>query len=183
MRTHTGTGLIHPARLLERLGVTEGHHVADIGCGSLGHFVFPSAKRVGADGRVYAVDIQRRALDVIRRAAKEEQLFNIETIWGDADRIGGIRLNEGSVDVALITNTLSSSRRPLDLVKEVARITREHGIALVVDWKLHASAIGPSVEHRVSDTTAQEWFGGGAFELEDSFEAGPYHYALIFRRI
>ena len=110
MRTHTGTDLLHPYKLINRLGISNGHHVADIGCGSLGHFVYPLSRRVGADGKVYAVDIQRRALEVVDRVAKDEQLFNIQTVWGDMDRVGGIRVEDNSLDVAMLVNSLSASK-------------------------------------------------------------------------
>lgn len=182
MRTHTGTELLHPGRLLDRLGISSGHHVADIGCGSLGHFVYPLSRRVGADGRVYAIDIRRRALDVIDRVAKEEQLFNIRTVWGDMDRVGGIRVEDESTDAALLVNTLSISKSPRELVRELSRLTRQNGIILLVDWNLETTPFGPAIESRVSKETAREWFHGRHFTPEDEFEASPYHYGIVFRK-
>jgi len=182
MRLHTGTGLIHPDRILDRVGICAGHDVADIGCGSTGHFVFPLAKRVGADGRVFAVDIQRRVLDVLRRVALQEQLFNVEPVWGDADRHRGIRLEDERVDVAFVVNTLSSSKQPLDFVTEVARLLRPNGIAVVLDWHATEMVLGPKKELRVAQETTKEWFERGAFTLEDEFTAGPYHYGSVFRK-
>ncbi|MCR4278515.1 MAG: methyltransferase domain-containing protein [bacterium] len=183
MRLHTGTGLIHPDRILDRVGICVGHDVADIGCGSSGHFVFPLAKRVGADGRVFAVDIQRRVLDVLQRVAQQEQLFNVESVWGDADRHRGIRLEDERIDVAFIVNTLSSSQQPLDFVAEIARLLRRDGIAVVLDWHAHAMTIGPQKEERIAQETAREWFERGSFRLEDEFRAGPYHYGCVFRKV
>ena len=47
-------------RVMDVLGITAGKSVADIGAGS-GWFTVRAAKRVGVDGRVYAVDINAEA--------------------------------------------------------------------------------------------------------------------------
>ncbi len=182
MRTCTGRTLLNPDALLDRIGVGRGHVVADIGCGALGHFLFPASRRVGADGRVYGVDIQRRALDMVSRSAEAERFFNIQPVWGDAERLRGTTLDDHHADVSLLINTLSSSSRPIDMVREVERVTRPHGIVLVVDWDHSGTVLGPSTQHRVAEETAKEWFNRHAFELEDAFSAGQDHYGLVFRR-
>jgi len=58
-----------PQRLLGP-HVTDGMTVLDVGCG-MGVFSLPMARMVGPQGRVVAVDIEQRALDIlIERAAK-----------------------------------------------------------------------------------------------------------------
>lgn len=183
MQTHTGTGLIHPERLLDRVGILPGHAVADIGCGSLGHMTFPLARRVGADGRVFAIDLMRHALEMVRRRAEREYLFNVETVWGDAERHGGTRLEDGIVDAAFVMNTLSAVRDPAIFADELARIIRPQGIIVLADWRHAETPVGPPLDARVSDETARSWFTGGAFEPEDAFSAGPYHYGMVLRRI
>ena len=42
MTYHTGTHLIDPYALLLKGGITEGMHIADLGCGRTGHVVFPA---------------------------------------------------------------------------------------------------------------------------------------------
>ena len=66
---HSGNELINPFKVLERAGLQSGWSVADLGCGALGHFVFPAAQLVGGNGKVYAVDIQKTALKAIEKTA------------------------------------------------------------------------------------------------------------------
>ena len=49
--------------------VKEGMTVMDVGCG-MGYFSIGMAKLVGANGKVIAVDLQQKMLDVLRRRAE-----------------------------------------------------------------------------------------------------------------
>src|SRR5260370_32084383 len=66
-------------RVMEILSITQGKAVADIAAGS-GRFTVRAAKRVGAAGTVYAVDINPEAVRHIRERAQKQQLQNIKTI-------------------------------------------------------------------------------------------------------
>ena len=66
-------------RVMDILGITAGKSVADIGAGS-GWFTVRAARRVGAGGMVYAVDINPEAIRYIGARAKKEQLQNVKTI-------------------------------------------------------------------------------------------------------
>ena len=75
MILRSGTELINPFKLLERVGIGEGQRVADLGCGALGHFVFPAAQLVGGMGAVFAVDIQKGALEHVEAGGQRVAVF------------------------------------------------------------------------------------------------------------
>src|SRR5262245_25329035 len=54
-----------PGEVMDAMGVKQGHRVADIGSG-FGYFTFRLAARVGAEGKVYAVDIDRESINKVR---------------------------------------------------------------------------------------------------------------------
>jgi cobalt-precorrin-6B (C15)-methyltransferase len=60
--------------------------VLDFGCGS-GTYTIPAAKAVGATGRVYALDINPRALDRVERKAERAGLRNIVRIDASRERL------------------------------------------------------------------------------------------------
>src|SRR4051812_23590150 len=55
-----------PDEIMDALKIADGARVADIAAGS-GWFTIRLARRVGPNGLVYAEDIQRQMLEVIRR--------------------------------------------------------------------------------------------------------------------
>jgi predicted methyltransferase len=65
-------------------GLFPGAKVADIGAGE-GWLTVRLARAVGPSGRVYAVDIDQRALKVLRERLREEKFNNIEVVEGAVD--------------------------------------------------------------------------------------------------
>ncbi|UCD77277.1 MAG: class I SAM-dependent methyltransferase [Desulfobacterales bacterium] len=69
--------------------VKEGMTVIDVGCG-MGYFSIGMAKLVGASGKVIALDLQQKMLDVMLRRARRA---------GVADRISPHRCEAGSIGI------------------------------------------------------------------------------------
>ncbi len=182
MSLRSGTELINPFKLLERVGIRAGQKVADLGCGALGHFVFPAAQFVGADGIVYAVDIQRSVLEQVDKTAKDEQVMNVKTVWSDIDVYGATRIDGGLLDLTLLINNLYLSQNRPQLVREMARLTRPGGRMVMVEWKTIATPLGPPTAQRVDKETAKKIIDSPSFKFLDEFEAGPYHYGLLYER-
>src|SRR6185295_3437187 len=68
-------------RVMDILQIKQGSNVADIGAGS-GWFTTRAARRVGATGKVFAVEINPEFLKYIRDRAVDEKLTNIQTVLG-----------------------------------------------------------------------------------------------------
>ena len=179
---HSGTELINPFKLLERVGIRKGWHVADLGCGSTGHFVLPAAQLVGADGAVYAVDIRRDTLDHVERLAKREQFFNIKIVWSDIDVYGATRIPAGELDLCLLVNNLFLSTNRTALIREMARLTKPGGRVVVVEWKATNTPIGPSVDHRFTPEQSKAICQSPYLEFLDELEVGHSHYGLLYER-
>ncbi|MGH9779438.1 MAG: methyltransferase domain-containing protein, partial [Candidatus Acidiferrales bacterium] len=96
----------HPEDVMDALGIQAGTAVADVGSGD-GYFSFHLARRVGPEGRVYAVDIDQDALKKLRRQAEKDNLSQIETVVGAKD---DPRLPPDSVDVVLVVNAYHEMR-------------------------------------------------------------------------
>jgi len=178
----SGTELINPFKVLERVGVREGFRVADLGCGFLGHFIFPAAQLIGGKGVVYAVDIQEHVLEHIARYAKQEHLYNIVPVRSDIDVYGATRIDDASLDLTLLVNNLFLSQDREALAHEMARLTRPGGRIVIVEWKPNDSPIGPPTNQRLGRQDAKKILKTPYMDFFDEFEAGPYHYGLIYLR-
>ena len=98
-----------PAKILAPY-VREGMTVLEPGPG-MGFFTLELARRVGASGRVVAVDIQPRMLDGLkRRAAKAGLLDRLDIRMAEAGSMGLVGLT-ATVDFALVFCSWS----PLDM--------------------------------------------------------------------
>jgi ubiquinone/menaquinone biosynthesis C-methylase UbiE len=73
-------------RTVERLALSPGPVVLDVGCGS-GASAIPAAERVGPSGRVVGVDLADRLLALARAKAARRKLDNVEFLHGDMERL------------------------------------------------------------------------------------------------
>ena len=176
------THLIDPSLILKEGDIKEGDTVADFGCGAVGHFIFPAARLVGADGRVFAVDIQKNVLSSIQSRARLDNLHNVDPLWADIERPNGVRVADQTFDLVLVVNNLFMVKHADDLAEETRRTCKIDGTVVVADWSQVASPLGPAPRERVSPAMAESLFVKHGFSLDHAFVPGPYHWGLVFRR-
>jgi len=111
-----GSALLDVNFILEKARVKERMRVADLGCGTSGHFVFPAAKIVGVHGLVYAVDILKPLLESVARRARQENINNVATVWSDLEVYRATKIETESIDVALLINVLFYSQKRADIL-------------------------------------------------------------------
>lgn len=172
---------LEPEQIVHSLDLRPGNHVADFGAGH-GYFTIPMARIVGGDGKVYATDIQKSVLDIIRAKAKLEHLLNIEFIWADLDQPGGSKLKEKFIDLVLIANVLFQAEQKYVVLREAYRILREDGRLTIVEWDETETPLGPPFTLRIKKEEARTLALQAGFEFDREFAAGSHHYGLLFRK-
>lgn len=179
----TGKELIDPFALLEEAGIAKGMKVADFGCGTLGHYVFPAARLVGDEGKVYAVDILKSVLSGIESRMKMEGTTNVETLWGDLEREHGVRIDDGALDMGLLINNLFLSRQKEKMIEECVRMVRKGGAFVIADWKAGGAAgFGPEPATRVPRDEAKRLAAAAGLIIEKDLDPGKYHYGFLCRK-
>ena len=179
MHIPTGSELLDANKIIARLDLKAGMKVADLGCGAKGHFVWPSAKSVGENGVVYAVDILKSALDSIASQSKLQNFTNVTAVWSDIEIYGGAEgIADGSCDAALLINVHAKPA----MLKEALRTLKKGGKLLLIDWKAIATPFGPPTKDRISAEEAKKRATEFDLELEQEFDAGPHHWGLIYKK-
>ena len=161
-------------RVMDALKVAEGKSVADIGAGS-GWFTVKAAKRVGAKGRVFAVDISEDAIKHINERKQKENLPNIETVLGKEDNP---LLPKNKVDAVLILKTYHEIAQPIRLMKNLLPSLRKNALVGVIDRN------GDDDSHGINRETVVEEMKRAGFSLveEHDFVKGDgMDYFLIFQ--
>lgn len=109
--------------IVKEAGIQEGFHVLDYGCGP-GGYVLPVAQLVGKSGKVYALDINPLALEMVKKMAAKNRLMNVETILTD-HKTG---LPNESVDVVLLYDVFHDLADPNGILEELHRVLKQDGI-------------------------------------------------------
>jgi ubiquinone/menaquinone biosynthesis C-methylase UbiE len=112
---------------LERAGLKEGQTILDFGCGP-GHYAIAAAKMVGANGKVYALDIHPLAVRSVEKKAKKEGLTNITTMLSDKDT----RLPDQSIDIALAYDMIHMVKDKQALARELHRVLKSNGLLSII---------------------------------------------------
>ncbi len=177
------TTLFDIKAILEKVTINEKQHVAELGCGNFGFFVFPLAQLVGKQGKVYAVDILKPTLEAISRRAKSENLSQIYTVWSNLEIFRGTKIETNSLDRALLINVLHQSKKKIEILWEAIRLLKRGGKLLIIEWTKIDLPLGPSPERRVDLKSLKTAIVKMGLNLDEEFVAGPYHYGLILTKL
>jgi ubiquinone/menaquinone biosynthesis C-methylase UbiE len=171
-----------PQRIAALFGIREGMRIADFGCGS-GYFTIYVAKLTGKNGLVTAVDVLETALDTVRAKAKNESLNNINFVRSNLEVTGSSGLASDSQDIVLLANILFETDKKEEIIKESARVLKNGGGLIVIDWKKGTNGFGPPDTSRMDQISLTEMVGGMGFKYVNEIDAGIFHFGVIFRKI
>ena len=114
--------------LVQRLGITKGLKVLDLGCGD-GTTAVPAAK-FGAD--VLGIDIAKNLVEAGNRRAAELGLINLKFQEGDASNLE--QVPDKSFDLVVSIFGAMFAPKPFEVAKEMVRITRPAGRIVMGNW-------------------------------------------------
>lgn len=176
-----GSRFAQPSENIQVLTLAPGSRVADFGAGS-GAYTLALAQMVGRDGKVYAVEVQKELAEKLAAQAIENGLSNVETIWGDIDRVGGSKIVENSLDAVVISNVLFQSEDKTALAKEAFRVLKSGAKALVIDWSASFNGMGPSSAELVTATQGKAIFIEAGFVFITELSAGAQHWGIVVQK-
>ena len=167
-----------PEQILDALSLRPGQTVCDVGAGP-GYFTLRAARRVGASGRVFAVDVDPRILDALRERIDRAKVDNVTPVLG----LGGDPLlPPGACDLILVIDVYHHFPDRAAYLRRLVRALRAGGRLAAVDWHKRATPIGPPQEHRVAreDFLADAARAGLRIAVEPTFL--PNQYFVIMER-
>lgn len=160
--------------ILRELTIKEDMVAAEFGCGSA-HFAIALAKKL-VKGRVYALDIQEEKLSALKGKLSLEKINNVTTSLADLEAKNGSGLPDNSADIVLIPNVLFQVEDKDAMISEAVRIVKPKGEILIIDWlksvPSHPRILNPEEIKKITSSKGMS--------LKKEFQAGDYHFALLF---
>jgi SAM-dependent methyltransferase len=114
--------------LVQRIGVTRGMKVLDLGCGD-GTTALPAAK-LGAD--VLGVDIARNLVEAGNKRAADAGLANLKFQEGDASHLDGIPDQTFDLVISIFGGMFAP--KPPEVAREMVRVTKPGGRIVMGNW-------------------------------------------------
>jgi ubiquinone/menaquinone biosynthesis C-methylase UbiE len=152
--------------------------VADVGAGS-GYFTVRLAKRVGASGKVYAVEIQPEMLSLLRRRIASEKLTNVDPILGTESTP---KLAPASVDLILMVDVYHEFSQPQKMLRRMKEALRTDGRLVLLEYRKEDPHIPIRSEHKMSVEEVRMELEAEGFKLEQVLNDLPRQHILIFRK-
>ena len=141
-----------PHEVVTALALKEGERIADIGAGS-GYFALRFARHVGAQGRVYAVDISPDMILHLEERVRAAGLDNVRMVLARAD---DPLLPDASVDRIFICDTWHHIAGHAAYLERLRKALRPAGQVVIVDFQKKRNA------RRGADGDADRARGRGA---------------------
>jgi ubiquinone/menaquinone biosynthesis C-methylase UbiE len=168
-----------PDQVMDALHVADGTIVADLGAGG-GWFTVRLARRVGPNGRVYAVDVQRLMVEAIQRRVQREGYTNVRTVLGadDDPRLPG----DARTDAVLIVDAFHEMQNPVLLLRNVMRTLKPQGRIGIIDYRPGEGGPGPGPAERVPRAVVAADAAAAGLKLVEEHTFLPYQYFLTFAK-
>ena len=152
--------------LFQEAGVQEGMSIADIGCHE-GYLSIHLSRAVGAQGKVYAEDVNQYRLRRLAQNAEELGIQNITTILGDYDNP---KLPKGKLDVIFVIDTYHEIEAYEKVLKQLRKALKPDGKLLILEkLKAHLRGSSRSAQasgHTLSSNYVKEELETAGFEVQ-----------------
>jgi ubiquinone/menaquinone biosynthesis C-methylase UbiE len=176
--------LMDSEAFFKALHLAPGMTVLDLACGQ-GNYTLAMARKMGADGRIVAVDLWEEGIAALGQSAKVLSSVSIEPHVADIRK--ALPIGGGSVDLCLMATVLHDivhEGNPMPVLKEVARVLKPEGVLAVVEFKKQDSPTGPpkAVRLRLEEVSAL-LLRVGLLRCSGVVDLGPELYFARFRRL
>jgi len=163
-------------QLMNALEIRRGARVADIGSGT-GYFTWRLAQRVGPAGKVLAVDVQQRMLDLTRAAVAQRKLANVEYVLASES---DPRLPEKAFDLVFIAYAYHEFADPDRVMAAVRRSLKPGGRVVVLEYAKESNIAPASPLHKMSFEEIRREIEPMGFAIDQLLDFLPVQHGVIF---
>jgi SAM-dependent methyltransferase len=165
--------------LLDALQIEPEQRIADIGCGN-GFWTLRLAERVGAKGKVYAVEIQPEYLDLLAaRAEKSGFSDRIQPVLGE---VHDPRLPKNSMDLILLVDVYHEFSHPELMLATLRDALKPDGQLVLVEFRMEDPKVPIKKLHKMSRQQIFKELVPNGLQLVGEFDGLPRQHVLFFRR-
>ena len=162
--------------LIESLQIQPGQTICDLGCGN-GFYTLELARRVGPEGKVYAVDIQPQMLRLLVTRARQQKLFNIQPILGT---FIDPRLPKGEVDLVFCVDVYHEFSHPEMMLKRIRESLSHNGQIVLAEFRGEDASVPIKPLHKMTKLQVKKELEPNGFALEREFDELPWQHLMFF---
>jgi len=166
-----------PKEVIEKLAITPGSRVADLGAGG-GYFTWYLAEAVGSQGIVYAVEIDETALSIIKKEMHARGLTNVVSIHAEST---DAKLPE-PVALVFTCDTYHHMNDRITYFRSLTRYLKPDGRVAILDFHPHGFFSGLLGHGTAKEEVRREMESAGYRITSDSDFIDSQHFQIFSRK-
>jgi len=167
-----------PQLVIDALEIKPGQTIADLGAGS-GYYSFRIAPLVGPTGRVLAIDIEPKMLEVIAERAGREHVTNIATVRS-SER--DPNLAPHSVDLLFMVDVYHELEYPYEVMRKVREALKPGGRVALVEYRAEDPQVQIKPVHKMSEAQVRREMQAAGFRHVTTVRTLPLQHLILFER-
>lgn len=118
-----------PRQIMDSVGVRPGMVIGEVGAGR-GHFTFHLAERVHQNGKVYANDISKSALETLSSRAEAKKADNITIVLGNSE---DPLFPEKDLDMVIMVYVLHHMETPVEMLNSIKKYMKPTAKMVIIE--------------------------------------------------
>lgn len=168
----------NPDKAIEELKLKPGMVVADIGAG-VGYMSLRMARKVGANGKVYANDLQPEMLVKLRESADREKISNVVPVQGLVD---DPKLPPNTMDLVLLVDVYHEFSQPQIMLRRIRETLKNDGRLVLLEYRGEDPKIPIIPDHKMTVAQVKQELEAEGFKLSEVIESLPRQHVLILTK-
>ena len=164
--------------MIDLLKLKPGDVVADIGAGT-GYHSRRMALKVGATGRILAVDVQPEMLEILTNKMAELKITNVSPILGT---VTDPKLPAAAVDLILLVDVYHEFDYPYEMMTAMCRALKPGGRLVFVEFRGEDSAVPIKAVHKMTEAQVRRETAGHPLVWVETKRELPWQHVIIFKR-
>ena len=167
-----------PQQLIDALQIQPGQTIADLGAGS-GYYSFRIAPLVGERGKVLAIDVEPRMLQIISERATRSGVKNVTPVRSTAR---DPNLPANSVDLLFMVDVYHELEFPFETMVKVREALKPGGRVALIEYREEDPAVMIKPVHKMSERQIIRELTTVGFRHLKTVRTLPLQHLVIFEK-
>ena len=163
---------------LRLLKVAKGSSVGDVGAGS-GYMSLRLARLVGAEGKVYAVDVQPGMLQLLQQNAAKANVANIVPVLGAID---DPKLPAETLDLIIMVDVYHEFSQPQRMLQRMREALKPGGRLALFEYRAEDPNVPILPLHKMTKAQVKIEVEAEGFKQTRVFDDLPWQHLIVFTK-
>lgn len=160
--------------LIKSLNLKAGMDIADVGAGT-GYLSRCMADNIGANGTVYAVDVQPEMIGKLKSLSK-----NHPTIKPILCAVDNVKLPANSIDLAIMVDVYHELEFPREVTQSILAALRPNGKLVLVEYRAEDDKVPIKQTHKMTEAQVIKELTVLPLKWEKTINELPWQHVIVF---